>query len=102
MLVEFGFAIWGGYELYNNVCESLTHTNLWMFGKITFILQLVIGLIILSIPVVIAIMSCCDSKTTKDPNAQPIIEKIIEKSNGQSSTGPSTPALYTANVIEHV
>ena len=49
-LIEFGFAIWGGIELFYSAkhCDTLQSSHLWTFGLATFILQILYGCIFIS------------------------------------------------------
>ena len=40
--ISLFISIWGCIELYNNSCKSLCNSNLWRFGLVTFIIQILI------------------------------------------------------------
>ena len=92
MVIEFGFAIWGGFELFKYACEPLIHTNLWLIGKITFIFQIVIGSSILVIPVILVILTYFDNnkKTNTLTSSQPIID---------NNTNQMDRRLYTSDDV---
>lgn len=39
-LIELTLSIWGGMEIYNNTCNSLAQTNLWIYAQVIFCLQM--------------------------------------------------------------
>lgn len=39
-IIEFGMTIWGGIEIFQFSCPSLHHSNLYIFGYVSFIKQL--------------------------------------------------------------
>jgi len=51
-MIELGFAIWGGIELFDQVdsCPELRDTGLWSIGLATFIMQLIVGSLVVLIP----------------------------------------------------
>lgn len=63
-LMNVGFAIWGGFELWEKSCSDLTDTNLWKFSLAVFIIQIISAVIILLIPCIIA----CIAIKEKEPD----------------------------------
>ncbi len=61
-LMNVGFAIWGGFELWEKSCSDLKDTNLWKFSLAVFIIQIISAVIILLIPCIIAYIA------TREPN----------------------------------
>lgn len=62
-LIEFGLAIWGSIELWENSCDELSETNLWKFGLATFSLQVSSGVLFtFLIPLGLFVASFCTSK----------------------------------------
>ncbi len=53
-MIELGFAIWGGIELFDQVdsCPELRDSDLWSIGLATFIMQLIVGSMVVLIPLV--------------------------------------------------
>ena len=51
-MIELGFAIWGGIELFDQVdsCPELRDSDLWSIGLATFIMQLIVGSLVVLIP----------------------------------------------------
>ena len=43
-VISLFISIWGCIELYNNSCKSLCNSNLWRFGLVTFIIQILISI----------------------------------------------------------
>jgi len=67
--IELSFATWGGVELYENtICEELRNSHLWKFGYVTFILQLIFGIIFTIIPFIF--ITCLMKYDTKKPTNQ--------------------------------
>ena len=70
-LFEFGFAIWGGIELYEHACEALSQAQIWTFAKVTFALQLTSGCLMVCAPLfLVALMSCLDGKAERKRESQ--------------------------------
>ncbi len=40
-LMDACFAIWGGCELFNKGCKPVLSSDLWLYGYVTFIIQVV-------------------------------------------------------------
>ena len=59
-MIELGFAIWGGIELFDQVdsCPELRDSDLWSIGLATFIMQLIVGSMVVLIPVIGLIAYC--------------------------------------------
>ncbi len=53
-MIELGFAIWGSIELFDQVdsCPELRDSDLWSIGLATFIMQLIVGSMVVLIPLV--------------------------------------------------
>ena len=53
-MIELGFAIWGGIELFDQVdsCPELRDSDLWSIGLATFIMQLIVGSMVVLIPLI--------------------------------------------------
>ena len=62
--MNVGFAIWGGFELWEKSCSDLKDTNLWKFSLAVFIIQIISAVIILLIPCIIA----CIAIKEKEPD----------------------------------
>ena len=54
-IINLCLALWGGYELWNNSCDDLTDSNLWIFGFVTFISEVIVSFICIVIPPVLLI-----------------------------------------------
>lgn len=62
-LMEFGLAIWGSIELWENSCDELSETNLWKFALATFSIQVSFGVIFAVLfPLGVFAASFCASK----------------------------------------
>ena len=48
-MIELGLAIWGGIELFENApnCDALYNSNLWKFGLVVFILQILTVIVLM-------------------------------------------------------
>lgn len=54
-IINLCLAIWGGYELWNNSCDDLSESNLWIFGFVTFISEIMVSFICIVAPPVLLI-----------------------------------------------
>jgi hypothetical protein len=57
-MIEFGLAIWGGIELYQKSCPGLRESDLWLYSRVAFILQLVCGSIAAAMPLILCCGAC--------------------------------------------
>ena len=60
--IDLILASWGSVELFNNSCNNLNKLNLWKFGIISFVLQ------ILSILILLIIIPCVKYNVNKKIN----------------------------------
>lgn len=60
-LIDAGISIWGGIELFDNMCSDLKDSNLYTFGLVTFIVQVIFaGLTIFIIPISTFLLAICE------------------------------------------
>ena len=57
-MIEFGLAIWGGIELYQKSCPDLRDSDLWLYSRAAFILQLVCGSVAAAMPLLLCCFAC--------------------------------------------
>lgn len=90
-LIELGLAIWGGIELWDKSCDSLTDTNIWKFALATFILQtFVASLLLVLIPLTFFICAICQSHTN--------VQKNTNDANNDISYGSNSPKVSDNNL----
>ncbi len=60
-IIDAGMSIWGGIELFEYSCSNLENTNLFTFGLVTFIFQIITaGLTIFIIPISTCLLAICE------------------------------------------
>jgi len=74
-LMNVGFAIWGGFELWEKSCSDLKDTNLWKFSLAVFIIQITSAVIILLIPCIIAYIATREPDTNLSNTRQQLYNK---------------------------
>ena len=82
ILIEFCMSIWGGIELFDKSdgCSELTNSNLWKFGLVTFIFQILVVSIVLLIVLILPIVNYYN-KPRKSEELEPNPVPISENSN---------------------
>lgn len=56
-IIDYGLAIWGGIEIFNNSCSNIKNTKIWDFSLASFCLQLIWGTMFLILSIIINIFS---------------------------------------------
>ena len=55
-IINLAISIWGGLELFYKSCDDLNHSNLWIFGVVSFGLQLLnVFICVIVFPIIV----CC-------------------------------------------
>ena len=84
--IELGLSIWGGIELFDlcSNCNELENSNLWIYGVVTFSIQLLTIILIIFIPLIYYKFTINDIEVTPEKTQNKLESNInddIESSN---------------------